>query len=175
MSTSYVLNYRPPPKVYTTTTEEPLPAAVNVEKNELEAPKSERTVVDAPPEVTTHEDTETTDYMRNTVLSDDNDVPMVTKMKSDTPKISQKAALKVKTEQEQQIIANIEKILGIQIPRNSKLRKENSGSRGDAKKRASVKVRNKLGYLIVRQVFLICRFSNFFKSMISYCKMSKTS
>ena len=143
MSTSYVLNYRPPPKVYTTTEEPPL-AAVNVEKNELEAPKSERTVVDAPPEVTTLEDTETTDYMRNTVLSDDNDekVPMVTKIKSDTPKISQKAAQKVKTEQEQQIIANIEKILGIQIPRNSKLRKEISGPRGDAKKRASVKVRN---------------------------------
>ena len=146
MSTSYVLNYRPPPKIYTTT-EEPV-AAVNVEKNEL-APKSERTVVDALPEVTTHEDTETTDYMRNTVLSDDNDVPMVTKIKSDTPKTSQKAALKVKAEQEQQIIANIEKILGIQIPRNSKLRKEISGPRGDAKKRASVKVRNKLGYLIV--------------------------
>ena len=142
MSTSYVLNYRPPPKVYTTT-EEPPPAAVNVEKNELEAPKSERTVVDAPPEVTTHEDTETTDY---TVQSDDNDekVPMMTKIKVDPPKISQKAALKVKTEQEQQIIANIEKILGIQIPRNSKLRKENSAPRGDAKKRASVKVRNML-------------------------------
>ena len=153
MSTSYVLNYRPPPKIYTTT-EEPV-AAVNVEKNEL-APKSERTVVDALPEVTTHEDTETTDYMRNTVFSDDNDekVPMMTKIKVDPPKISQKAALKVKTEQEQQIIANIEKILGIQIPRNSKLRKEISAPRGDAKKRASVKVRNKFGYLIVRQVFL---------------------
>ena len=138
-----------------TTTEEPLAAAVNVEKNEL-APKSDRTVVDALPEVTTHEDTETTDYMRNTVLSDDNDekVPMMTKIKSDPPKISQKAALKVKTEQEQQIIANIEKILGIQIPGNSKLRKEISAPRGDPKKRASVKVRNKFGYLIVRQVFL---------------------
>merc|ERR1712223_2010642 len=49
VSTSYVLNYRPPPKIYTTT-EEPLAAAVNVEKNEL-APKSERTVVDTLPEV----------------------------------------------------------------------------------------------------------------------------
>ena len=83
----------------------------------------------------------------------------------------------MKTEQEQQIIANIEKILGIQIPRNSKLRKEISAPRGDAKKRASVKVRNKFCYLIVRQLSLpaLGRFSYFFKSMISYCKISKTS